>query len=112
RRAAFDDVECVIATERPCYAKSRFEIVVKLLAGFVVKAANRAVHLYIIGNDVRRDSAMNRSDGHHRRTNRVNAAGADAVNGVDHLRQNEDRIDAAMRVRAVTAFAFDGGMKR
>src|SRR5690554_5260350 len=51
---------------------------------------------------------MNSANRDHRRADRVDPAGAHAMDGVDDLRQNVDRIDAGMRVSTMATLATNG----
>src|SRR5690349_18125392 len=77
----------------------------KLVTDCFAKTANRPGQPDLVGDDIGRRTAVDRSDGDDSRFNRVDAAGANALNRVDDLRLHINRVKTFVGRCPVTAFA-------
>ena len=90
------DRKLVISAQRTSHAQRFLQLLPQLLLSLPIKAADRALYVHLIGDDVAGlagPDVAKRDDG---RTHGVDAACANAVNRVDHLGQDEDGIDALL----------------
>ena len=92
-------LEFEVAAQHAADLQHLGQFVAQLLAHAVVEAAHGAGEIDLAGNDVRRCTGQDHADGERSRLGRVDASRANAVDGVQHLRQDEGRIDGLVRER-------------
>jgi hypothetical protein len=74
---------------------------------FRAEAARGPADMQCIGNDIVGRPAFDKPNANHRRIERIDASAGDRLQRQHHLRADDERVNAEMRVRGVGPMALD-----